>query len=152
MILFVFDHSLNLPYLPIASLAQKPSKLLQIPLIRLIKPISHRTVDIDNRHNLTKPASSASPQINTQRKKLKTLTFPSTKIGTTISLFDAPSHAICPGKRSTSGTSCVSAVAAATPQTPRPKAMIWQATLPWKGPRMSWGFLVAVVFCEGSRT
>lgn len=35
-----------------------------------------------------------------------------------------------------SETYCVWRVAAAVPHTPRPKAMVWQATLPWKGPRI----------------
>lgn len=44
----------------------------------------------------------------------------STVMGTTISLLDTPSHAMWPGKASTSGTSCVCRVAAAVPHTPRP--------------------------------
>ena len=73
-------------------------------------------------------------------------TFPPATIGTTTSLRLSLSHAMWPGKRSTSGTSCVSREAAAAPQTPLPKRIVWQATLPWKGPRMSWS-----AGLEGSR-
>ncbi|KAH9826017.1 hypothetical protein Tdes44962_MAKER03800 [Teratosphaeria destructans] len=58
-------------------------------------------------------------------------------IGTTISLLESPSQAMWPGKLSTSGTSCVFAWAAAAPQTPLPNAIVWQATLPWKGAKTS---------------
>lgn len=71
----------------------------------------------------------------------------STVTGTTISLLEAPSHAMWPGNASTSGTSCVCFVAAAVPHTPRPKSMVWHATWPMKGPRMR------LLPCEvGSRT
>lgn len=73
----------------------------------------------------------------------------STVMGTTISLLEAPSQAMCPGKASTLGTSWVSRVAAAAPQTPLPKSMVWQATLPMKGPRMSDG---CPRLDDGSRT
>lgn len=59
------------------------------------------------------------------------------RIGTTISLLLSPSQAMWPGNLSTSATSCVFCVAAAAPQTPRPNSIVWQATFPWKGPRMS---------------
>lgn len=35
-------------------------------------------------------------------------------------------------------TYCVSFVEAAVPQTPFPNLMVWQATFPWKGPRINW--------------
>lgn len=67
------------------------------------------------------------------------LTSPFTRIGTTISLRLSASHAMCPGNSSTSGTTTVSCLAAAVPQTPLPKRISWQAGLPWNGPRRrSW--------------
>ena len=75
-----------------------------------------------------------------------TLTLSPCIIGTTISLLLLLSHAIWPGNASTSGTSCVTLVAAAVPHTPFPKAMVWHAMCPWKGPSINWpGFF-------GSRT
>lgn len=66
-------------------------------------------------------------------------TSPFTRIGTTISLRLSASHAMCPGNSSTSGTTTVSRLAAAAPQTPFPKRISWHAGLPWKGPsRRSW--------------
>jgi phosphatidylserine decarboxylase len=45
---------------------------------------------------------------------------PESRRGTTISARDAASHAMCPGKACTSGTSWLRASATAVPQTPRP--------------------------------
>ncbi len=65
------------------------------------------------------------------------MTAPARTIGTTISLLEAESHAMCPGNLSTSGTTIVRRSAAAVPQTPRPNAMRTHAGLPWKAPSTS---------------
>jgi hypothetical protein len=85
-------------------------------------------------------STASKPFLTLQSMSIIATTFPPTEIGTTTSLMLSPSQAICPGNSSTSGTSCVCCVEAAVPQTPRPKAMVWHATFPWKGPSMSWGF------------
>lgn len=154
--------------LPITPLPQNPRQPLQILPIHLAEPVRLRAVDINNRHDLFKarkknqlssspsnakatPSPKRAKKFNPERhNRAPTLTLPSTKIGTTTSLLLSPSHAMCPGNSSTSGTSCVRPLAAAAPQTPRPKAIVWQATLPWKGPRMSCCLLVEEAL--GSRT
>ena len=55
---------------------------------------------------------------------------PASNTGTTISLAERASQAMCPGKAWTSSTTWVVPVAAAVPQTPRPKAMRRQPRLP----------------------
>ena len=60
-------------------------------------------------------------------KSYYTLTLSLTK-GTTISEFEAESHAICPANWWTSFTTCVSLVLAAVPHTPLPKGIKVQAT------------------------
>ena len=52
------------------------------------------------------------------------------KTGTTISELEAESQAMCPGKACTSGTMIGSPVAATCPQTPRPKGMRRQPSVP----------------------
>jgi len=95
---------------------------------------------------------SSNPSVSPQSISIIATTFSSSSpslvcnIGTTISLLLAVSHAICPGNSSTSGTIWVSFFVAAVPQTPLPKVMVWHATCPWNGPRISCDGVV------GSRT
>ena len=56
---------------------------------------------------------------------------------TTISLAEAASQAMCPGKACTSSTRCTFSVSAAVPQTPLPNGMRMQAGRPWNGPSTS---------------
>lgn len=63
-------------------------------------------------------------------------------IGITISEFDAPSQAMCPGNSWTFLTSITEFSATAVPQTPLPISISTQAGLPWNGPRTSWSFLL----------
>ena len=58
------------------------------------------------------------------------MTFPSVRMGTTISELDALSQAMCPGNWWTSLTSCVLPSATAVPHTPRPTGISMQAGLP----------------------
>jgi hypothetical protein len=130
-------------------------KLFQVLLVFLVKAVCDSTIDIDNGNNLDGSLQSASilrnftdsslPQprkldhiIEDKETQSKKLTFPSCKIGTTISEALAASQAMCPGNSSTSATNWVVFVVTAVPQTPLPNLMVWQATLPWKGPRISW--------------
>lgn len=47
---FFFPFSCH--YLPVASLAHELSKLFEIVLVRLIKAVGYRTIDVDDCHNL----------------------------------------------------------------------------------------------------
>jgi hypothetical protein len=82
-------------------------------------------------------STSLKPRSSAQSISMIATTSPFKTIGTTISLLESPSHAMCPGKASTSGTSWVSIFSAAVPHTPLPNLIVWHATFPWKGPRIS---------------
>jgi hypothetical protein len=76
--------------------------------------------------------------------------------GQTTSLLVSPSHAICPGYSSTSGTSIVLRWRKASAHTPRALPgvvlMNWQAGLPQKGPKSSLLVVVGVdPFANNSR-
>ena len=65
------------------------------------------------------------------------MTPPGAASGTTISAFEAASHAMWPGNACTSGTTIVSFFTYAVPHTPAPNAMRTHAGLPWNGPSTS---------------
>lgn len=115
-------------------------------LVFCIEAILGGAVDVDYGYYLCITLNIISPPIKMTIRE-EPLTFPACTIGTTISLWLSPSHAICPGNSSTSGTSTVLPSAAAVPHTPLPKAIVWQATFPWNGPRIREGLLA-----DGSRT
>lgn len=96
-------------------------------------------------------STSSNPPTTAQSTSIIATVRPPTTMGTTISLRDRASHAMCPGKSRTSCTSCVVWVWAAVPHTPRPKRMVWHATRPWKGARMSCGVWEGLEGGVGSR-
>lgn len=109
--------------LPITTLCQKLGKLLQVLLIRLIESIQDGAVNVNDCDDFVARYDG----------------------NHNLALALAVTRNVT-GNFSTSSTSCVVFVAAAAPHTPRPNGIVWQATLPWNGPRMSWSLVV------GSRT
>jgi hypothetical protein len=115
----------------VARRRKQRSKLFERSLVFVGEAVQLGAVNVDDSHDLRESVSRHPLLVGAK------LTFPSLTIGTTISLLLAPSHAMWPGNMSTSGTSCVVAVLAAAPHTPRPSAIVWHATWPWNGPRSS---------------
>lgn len=106
--------------LPITSISKHARQLLQLRPILLIETAFYRTIDVDDGHDLSKWHESQ----HFLHVVVIKLTFPSRTIGTTISLLEAPSQAMCPGNFSTSSTRTVLLLSAAAPQTPFPNLIV----------------------------